>query len=108
MTKILVVATSRKTRGGITSVIKALESDEHWKKFHCHWVETHRDGPTWRKIWYFATGMMDFLIRLPFYDIVHIPTADYGTEKRKRIFARLTKLFSKKLIVHLHSSGPEF
>lgn len=108
MTKVLVVATSRKTRGGITSVIKAHESGEQWKKFHCHWVQTHRDGPAWRKVLYFVTGMADFLVRVPFYDIVHIHTADYGTEKRKRIFARLTKLFGKKLIVHLHSSGPEF
>lgn len=108
MHKVLVVATSRKTRGGITSVIKAHETGGQWKKFHCHWVQTHRDGLAWRKVLYFITGMTDFLIRLPFYDIVHIHTADYGTEKRKRIFARITKFFGKKLIVHLHSSGPEF
>lgn len=95
MSRVLVVATSRKTRGGITSVIKAHETGEQWKKFHCHWVQTHRDGPAWRKVLYFITGMADFLIRLPFYDIVHIHTADYGTEKRKRIFAKLTKLFGK-------------
>lgn len=106
--RVLIVATSRKTRGGITSVIKAHETGEQWKKFHCHWVQTHRDGPAWRKLLYFTTGMIDFLIRIPFYDIVHIHTADYGTEKRKRIFARLTKLFGKELIVHLHSSGPEY
>lgn len=108
MAKVLIVATSRKTRGGITSVIKAHETGEQWKKYHCHWVQTHRDGPAWRKLLYFVTGLTDFLIRVPFYDIVHIHTADYGTEKRKRIFARLTKLFGKKLIVHLHSSGPEY
>lgn len=104
--RILIVATSRKTRGGITAVIKAHETGEQWKRFHCHWVQTHRDGPSWRKMLYFFTGMMDFLVRLPFYDIVHIHTADYGTEKRKRIFARLTKFFGKKLIVHLHSCDP--
>ena len=108
MAKVLIVATSRKTRGGITSVIKAHKSGEQWKKCHCHWVQTHRDGPAWRKLLYFTTGMIDFLAHIPFYDIVHIHTADYGTEKRKRIFARLTKLFGKKLIVHLHSSGPEY
>lgn len=108
MTKVLIVATSRKTRGGITSVIKAHETGEQWKKFHCHWVQTHRDGPSWRKILYFVSGMLDFLVRVPFYDIIHIHTADYSTEKRKRIFARIAKLFGKKLIVHLHSSGPEF
>lgn len=108
MTKVLIVATSRKTRGGITSVIKAHETGEQWKKFHCHWVQTHRDGPAWRKILYFVSGLTDFLIRVPFYDIIHIHTADYGTERRKRIFARLTKFFGKKLVVHLHSSGPEY
>lgn len=108
MAKVLVVATSRKTRGGITSVIKAHETGEQWKKYHCHWVQTHRDGPAWRKMLYFVSGMIDFLIRLPFYDIVYIHTADYGTEKRKRIFAKITKMFGKKLIVHLHSSGPEY
>ena len=108
MTKVLVVATSRKTRGGITSVVKAHEAAPHWRRFHCHWVQTHRDGPWWRKIIYMACGLVDFLVRLPFVDIVHIHTADFGTERRKRIFARLTKLFRKKLIVHLHSSGPEY
>lgn len=29
--KVLVVATSRKTRGGITSVVKAHETGEQWK-----------------------------------------------------------------------------
>lgn len=104
--RVLIVATSRMTRGGITSVIKAHETGEQWKKYHCHWIQTHRDGPAWRKLLYFTTGMIDFLVRIPFYDIVHIHTADYGTEKRKRIFARLTKLFGKKLIVHLHSCDP--
>lgn len=108
MSKVLIVATSRKTKGGITSVLKAHETGEQWEKYHCHWVQTHRDGPVWRKMIYFVTGMIDFLIRVPFYDIVHIHTADYGTEKRKRIFARLTKLFGKNLIVHLHSSAPEY
>ncbi len=108
MKKVLVVATSRKTRGGITAVIKAHEQGKQWKKFHCHWVQTHRDGPVWRKMLYFISGMLDFIVRLPFYDIVHIHTADFGTEKRKRIFAHLTKLLHKKLIVHLHSSGLEY
>lgn len=105
--RVLIVATSRKTRGGITSVIKAHEKGAQWNKYSCHWVQTHRDGPAWRKILYFLSGMADFLVRLPFYDIVHIHTADYGTEKRKRIFARITKLLRKKLIIHLHSSDPK-
>ena len=107
MTRVLVVATSRKTRGGITSVVKAHESGEHWKEFHCHWVQTHRDGPTWRKLWYLSSALADFACRLPFYDIVHIHVASYSSLKRKRIFLKLAKLFGKKTIAHFHPHKPE-
>ena len=33
MTKVLIIATSRKTRGGITSVIKAHKTGEQWQKY---------------------------------------------------------------------------
>lgn len=108
MRGVLFVATSKKTRGGITSVIRAYQSTPLWRRFRCHWVQTHRDGSYWVKILYFLSGMFDFLMRIPFYDIVHIHTADYGTQKRKRIFVWLARLFKKKIVLHLHSSGPEY
>lgn len=102
MPKVLIVATSRKTRGGITAVIKAHETGEQWSKFHCHWVQTHRDGPAWRKVWYFATAMLEYCLLLPFYDIVHIHHSLQGSTHRKYHFFKLAKLFGKKTIVHLH------
>jgi glycosyltransferase involved in cell wall biosynthesis len=105
--RVLVVATSRKTRGGITSVIKAHETGEQWKKFHCHWVQTHRDGPAWRKILYFIVGMIDFLIRLPFYDIVHIHISQPTTVKRKALFLWFAKQANKRIIVHFHAYNVE-
>lgn len=103
MTKVLVVATSRKTRGGITAVIKAHETGEQWNKFHCHWVQTHRDGSALVKMWYFITGMLDMLLRVLFYDIVHIHTSHHVTAKRKSYFMKIAKLFGKKTIVHFHA-----
>lgn len=102
MSKVLVVATSRKTRGGITAVVKAHETGEQWEKFHCHWVQTHRDGPTWRKLVYLAVAMLDFVIRLPFYEIVHIHFSITRSAERKLYFERLARLFGKKIIIHLH------
>lgn len=102
MSRVLIVATSRKTRGGITSVIKAHETGEQWKKYHCHWVQTHRDGPAWRKIFYLFTGWIDFMIRIPFYDIIHCHISLQTTVKRKLPFIRFAKLLQKKIIVHLH------
>lgn len=58
--RVLVVATSRKTRGGISSVVKAHETGEQWKKFHYRWIHTHRDGPAWRKLWYLVTALIEY------------------------------------------------
>lgn len=106
--KILVVATSRKTRGGITSVIKAHETGEQWKKFHCKWIETHRDGNNIRKLWYLGTGLIQYFYLLPFYDIVHIHIATTQSAKRKQLFFYPAKWMKKKIIFHFHPSNEKF
>lgn len=105
--RVLIVATSRKTRGGITSVVKAHETGEQWKKYHCKWIETHRDGPAWRKLVYFVRAFVQFTFFAPFFDIVHIHTADASSATRKWIFARYAKLFRKKLLVHIHLANEQ-
>lgn len=107
MSRVLVVATSRKTRGGITSVIKAHETGEQWKEYNCRWIETHRDGPTWRKIAYFTRAYMQFFFMVPFCDLVHIHVASYSSLKRKKYFMSLAKFWGKKTIAHFHPHKPE-
>ena len=108
MTRVLVVATSRKTRGGITSVVKAHETGEQWKRFHCRWIQSHRDGPALRKIWYLASAIFEYLCLLPFYDIVHIHIATTQSAKRKRLFFYPAKWLGKKTIFHFHPSNEKF
>ena len=105
--KVLVVATSRKTRGGITSVVKAHETGEQWKKYHCRWIETHRDGPAWRKILYFIIGSIEYFLLAPWYDIIHMHVSFLGSLSRKCLYMRYAKLLRKKTIVHFHPPGPE-
>lgn len=100
--KVLVVATSRKTRGGITSVVKAHETGAQWKKYHCRWVETHRDGNALRKLWYLLTALVEYVCLLPFYDIVHIHVGLRTSVGRKLVFAKIARAFGKKIIVHFH------
>lgn len=102
MSKVLIVATSKKTRGGITAVINAYEKGPQWKKYHCHWIQTHRDGPIWIKLLYLVTSWIDYLIHLPFYDIVHVHFSLKNSAKRKLPFVKLAKLFKKRVIVHVH------
>ena len=105
--KVLVVATSRKTRGGITSVVKSHEKGLQWKKYHCKWIETHRDGNNIRKVLYFFKALLQFIILLPFYDIIHIHVASYSSLRRKIYFLKLGKLLRKKTIAHFHPHKPE-
>lgn len=101
--KVIVVATSRKTRGGITSVVKAYENSPLWKEFHCKWIETHRDGGAFTKLAYLLKGFLQFLWNVPFYDIVHIHTSEPPSALRKVLFMAVSKLLGKKVIVHFHS-----
>lgn len=101
--KVLVIATSRKTRGGITSVVKAYENSPLWDKFHCKWIETHRDGGAFTKLSYLLKGFLQFLLCVPFYDIIHIHTSEPPSALRKVLFMAVSKLLGKKVIVHFHS-----
>lgn len=105
--RVLIIATSHKTRGGITSVIKAHQKGEQWKKFHCKWIETHIDKGDFLKLLYFCKGWILFILNLPFYDIVHIHTSEPPSAIRKCLFMWWSKLWKKKVIVHFHAFSPE-
>lgn len=102
MTKVLVVATSRKTRGGVTAVLKLYEQSRMWQQCHCRWVGTHRDGGQLRKFCYMVKGFSQFLVLLSFYDIVHFHLGMRPSAIRKYPFFKLAKWFGKKTVVHLH------
>ena len=105
--KVLVIATSRKTRGGITSVVKAHETGEQWKKYHCKWIQTHRDGPAWRKLWYLFTALIEYIVLLPFSDLVHVHFSEPPSAIRKKVFVRLAKAMNKEVVIHFHSFSSE-
>lgn len=100
--KVLVVSTSRKTRGGITAVLKLYEQSFMWKNYHCLWIGTHRDGNCLRKLGYYFYAWVQFVFLLPYYDIVHFHISLPTTVMRKYPMFRLAKLFGKKTILHLH------
>lgn len=105
--RVLVIATSRRTRGGITSVIKAYEKSTLWNEYHCKWIETHRDGNVCTKLWYLLRGFSQFLVNVPFCDIVHVHTSEPASAFRKMVFVAIAKRMGKKVIVHFHSFSVE-
>lgn len=107
MKKVLVVATSRKTRGGITSVVLAHEQGQQWKDYHCRWIETHRDLNKSLKLLFFIKAFFQYLLLFPSYDIVHIHLSEPPSAIRKLPFMWLAKFLKKKTIVHFHSFSVE-
>lgn len=107
MPKVLVVATSRKTRGGITSVVKAHEVGTQWSKFHCRWIPTHVDKGYLSKLLVLAWGLAKYVVLLPGADIVHIHVSEPISAKRKLLFFRPAKWLNKKIVVHFHAFSPD-
>ncbi|MCA0230357.1 MAG: glycosyltransferase family 4 protein [Bacteroidetes bacterium] len=105
--KVLVIATSRKTRGGITSVVKAHETGVQWKKYHCMWIETHQDKSFVIKFIYFLQAFTKFVFIVHQYKLVHIHTSEPPSALRKIPFLFIAKLFKKKVIVHFHAFSPD-
>lgn len=101
--KILVLATSRHTHGGISSVVKAHESTDEWNESGCKWIATHRSGSMAVKLLYMLTGLATYLVYLPMCKAVHIHIGEAPSARRKSIFMRLAKLFGKKTLVHFHA-----
>jgi len=107
MPKVLIIATSPKTRGGITSVIKSHQKGDQWNTFHCKWIATHIDRNFIWKFIYLINGWLTYIILLPFYDIVHIHTSEPPSALRKCLFFPFAKLLRKKTIIHFHSFSPD-
>lgn len=107
MVKVLVVATSRKTRGGITSVVKAHKRGKQWNEYHCKWIETHIDKNKIYKLCYFFKSFVQYLWMLPNYDLVHIHTSEPASALRKCLFFSFAKIWRKKTIVHFHAFSPD-
>jgi len=100
--KVLVVATSGKTRGGIASVVNGYKKGYIWQKYSCRWIETQIDRNIVFKLFYLVRAYVEFFIFIPFYDIVHFHTVPGNCVNIHLPLLRLAVLYKKKVIVHLH------
>ena len=107
MPKVIVLATSHKTRGGITSVVKAHEQGAQWKEFNCKWIETHIDTGIFMALWYLLKSYIQYLFNLPCANIIHIHLSEPGSAMRKLLYFFPAHIFGKKTIVHFHAFSPD-
>ncbi len=105
--KVLVLATSINTKGGITSVIKAYKQSKLWRDWNCSWIATHIDKNNLTKAIVYIRSIITYLLYIPFYSIVHIHFSEPTTAIRKVLFVNLSKFFGKKIVTHFHSFSIE-
>lgn len=100
--RVLFLATSRKTRGGVTAVVKSYENMSFWKKYDVRWIETHVDKGKFLKLLYAIWAFVKYLLSVWKYEIIHIHTSELPSVLRKYPFFKVAKLLGKKVVVHLH------
>jgi len=105
MSKVLVLGPDRKTRGGISTVIKEYEKTDIWQEFNCKWIGTYIDRNNFIKVIYLISGFFRYTVSLPFYNIIHIHISWSTTAVRKLPFFVLAKILNKKVVLHVHSAA---
>lgn len=100
--KVLVVATSEKTRGGITACVSIIKKSYLWEKFRCRWIETQIDRNLFLKCFYLVKSYLCFFTLAPFYDIIHFHSVPGNCIRLHYPLFRYSKLIGRKVIVHLH------
>lgn len=103
--RVIVLATSPNTRGGIASVVKAHRMGEHWNRHKIKWIATHIDKGSFFKVLTFLNALIKFIYYLPETKIVHIHLSLVNSLKRKTIFIYIAKFFKIKVIIHFHPPG---
>ncbi|MDR0994710.1 MAG: glycosyltransferase, partial [Tannerella sp.] len=104
--KVLMLATSRNTRGGISAVLKLYESCPFWQRFKVRWIETHTDTSIWGKFLPAMRAFVLFLFFAPSYPIIHIHLSEPPSMLRKFPFFIYARLLRRKIVLHFHSFSP--
>ena len=102
MVKVLQIGASKKTMGGISTVLKAWENSHVWNKYSCKWIESQDNRNLLFKIYYFIKSFFVSLITIPRYNIIHFHTTPGRSIYVQMPIFILSLLYHKKIIVELH------
>ena len=101
--KVLFLGVSKKTKGGMTSVL--ISYDKYIENMH--FIPTWKLGNQLVKVWFaFQAIVRMYLLMLvkKKIEIVHIHVAAYASFDRCKLFIHIAKKFKKKIILHEHAA----
>ena len=100
--KVLYVATSRETMGGIASVLKRYETMPIWDKYSCAWLETQINKDIFQKLKYIVKAYLRMIFIVPRYNIVHFHTVPGRSVLVQLPVFLCALMWRRKIITHLH------
>lgn len=107
MIRVLMIGPDRSVHGGISGVVNNYyEAGLDCKIVLCY-IGTMVEGSKLRKLVKAAGAYVQFLCRLPFYEIVHVNMASDNSYRRKAVFIRTAHFFHKKIVIHQHGGDFE-
>lgn len=103
--KVLIIGSDLSVKGGITSVINRFLQYK-WSNVEIDLLPTYIEGNCINKILFFYKSLIIYIYRLikSDFNIAHIHMSYKGSFFRKYLIVKLSKLFNKKVILHLHGS----
>jgi glycosyltransferase involved in cell wall biosynthesis len=106
LSHILMIGVDQNTPGGMAAVVKTYSQYFISLKY----ISTWKSGGYFVKVCYAVKALIVAFIRMSVdyrIRIVHIHTAAYASFYRKSIFVKMSKLFGKKVILHMHAADFE-
>lgn len=103
--KVLIIGSDLSVKGGITSVINSFLNYK-WDEFEVELFPTYIEECSIKKVIFFIKSYLNYIFILLRNDfsIAHVHMSYKGSFYRKFIIVKTSKLFRKKVVLHLHGS----
>lgn len=99
------IGPDRSVHGGISGVVNNYYEAGLDRRINLCYIGTMAEGSAARKLLRAVRAYLSFLLKLPYYRIVHVNMASDTSFYRKSVFIWTAKLFRKKLVIHQHGGN---
>jgi len=100
--KVLFLGDSRRKKGGVSTVMKTIETTSVWKKYRCGWLQCQIHGNIVQKVFYLLWAMMKGIFVIPRYDIIHFQNTPGKGLRTQMFFYLYALLWRKKIVLQFH------
>ncbi|MDN3450101.1 glycosyltransferase family 4 protein [Planococcus sp. APC 3906] len=104
---VLMVGSNTQVKGGMTTVVQSFLDHRFSPKVNLKYIATHSEKGKVYNSYFFAKSLVRIVYHLMLKkpDIMHLHMSDKGSFVRKYIVFKASKIFRKKVILHMHGGN---